>query len=130
MDSREDIIPISSRRVPRSPEPTAVASPARRGRRSGLAASAVGLTAVALIVGLAIGQWRGIDRLRALPSGTRAAAYGRAMKDIAVGCNPVPADSGPLLDHCRQQAQFVLIFPECAADCRRLVDPILPRARR
>ena len=82
------------------------------------------------MVGLAVGQWRGIDRLRALPAGVRADAYTRAMKDIEMVCNPPAAEDGPLAEHCRQQARFVVIFPECATDCRRLVEPLLPRARR
>jgi hypothetical protein len=83
-----------------------------------------------MVVVLAVAQWRAIDRLRGLPMGMRGEAYARAMLDIERVCNPPPTEEAPLGEHCRQQAQFVVVFPECASECRRLVDGLLPRARR
>ena len=94
------------------------------------AAWALGLAAFGTVVGLAVAQWWGIDRLRALPVGVRADAFARAMRDIEMVCNPPATEDGPLGEHCRQQARFVAIFPECASECWRLVDRLLPRARR
>jgi hypothetical protein len=128
--SNDDIIPISSRVRTRAPEPPAPAPPVPSKRRVPLAGVVGGTMFVALVIGMGIGHWQGLDRLRTLPEGVRAAAYRRAFNDVAETCSRPEADSGPMHEHCVEQAQFLIVFPECNADCRRLVDPILPRARR
>src|SRR3954462_7364323 len=87
VDSPQDIIPISSRRGPRPPGVTTPPACAAHRRLVPGTAWAVGLGALGMVVGLAVGQWRGIDCLRALPDGVRADAYARAMKDIQMVCN-------------------------------------------
>jgi hypothetical protein len=128
--SDDDIIPISSRLRGRPPEPPAPVAPVHSRRRVPLTAAIGGAAFVALVTGMGIGHWQGIDRLRALPDGVRTAAYRRALSDIAETCSRPEAENGPIREHCLEQAQFLIVFPECNGDCRRLVDPILPRARR
>jgi hypothetical protein len=35
-----------------------------------------------------------------------------------------------LFDHCRAQAEFIVRFPECDAECRALAAPFIPRPSR
>jgi hypothetical protein len=131
MSFGDDIIPISSRRPRlRAPVPAPASPPsAAEPRRIPILAVVVGAALAAMIAGMAIGQWRGVDRIRSLPDGVRAAAYARALGDIEQTCAP-PPENDPLRQHCREQAQYVTIFPECDATCRQLVEPLLPHARR
>lgn len=110
--------------------PTPPGVPSETRRRVPLLALISGCALAVMTVGLAVGQWRGVDRLRSLPDGVRGATYERALQDIEQICVPPDGLSGPLREHCLEQAQFVMIFPECGADCRRVVDPLLPHARR
>ena len=129
-----DIVPISSRRHPPTLVPhkgTLLDSTA--GRRASTARSLgpilfVGV--ITLIAGLAVGQWRSATSLRDIPEVVRVAQYRRALADAEETCTRPEAAEGPLRGHCVDQARFLILFPECDAHCRSVVEAILPRARR
>jgi hypothetical protein len=62
--------------------------------------------------------------LRRLPEAERSALYERTAKDLQQVCNSPPAALQP---YCDQQAEFLLSFPECDADCRALAGEQLSR---
>jgi hypothetical protein len=132
MRSSGDIIPLSSRRaVTVVPPPANETRPAAvRNRRGWWLAVAPTVAAATLLVGLAIGQWRSTASLQYVPASVRLAEYRRALADVEQTCARPEAGAGPLRSHCLDQAQFLILFPECDARCRGVVDAILPRARR
>jgi hypothetical protein len=83
-----------------------------------------------MILGVTIGQWRAVASLEHVPPAIRVAEYGRALADTEASCTRPEAADGPLRRHCLDQAQFLILFPECDARCRGLAESILPRARR
>ena len=62
--------------------------------------------------------------LRSLPEGERSALYERTAKNLRQVCNDPPV---ALQFYCNQQAEFLLNFPECDADCRALAGEQLSR---
>jgi hypothetical protein len=56
--------------------------------------------------------------IRALPDAERKALYQRTLADLESVCARPHASN--LDDHCRDQAEFILQFPECDAACGRL----------
>jgi hypothetical protein len=92
---------------------------------------------VAVVVGvltlvvIAVVHWSATEgSIRHLSAGERAEVYARSIEDLERSCTSGAAATGALRDHCRQQAEFVELFPECAASCQALARSILPQARR
>jgi cytochrome b pre-mRNA-processing protein 3 len=56
--------------------------------------------------------------IRALPADRRAALYRRTLEDLESVCGTSHASD--LDGHCREQARFILTFPECDEACTRL----------
>lgn len=65
--------------------------------------------------------------LARLPEPERRALYERTLHALTSTCQATPRSSG-LEDFCREQAQFVLRFPECDASCRALSQGLLAAA--
>lgn len=88
--------------------------------------------AVVLLFGLVamFSRSQTLSDIRALPRVDRAGVYQRDIDDIERSCTTAASKSGALRDHCVQQANFVVLFPECDARCQDLARSILPRARR
>jgi hypothetical protein len=51
-----------------------------------------------------------------LPLTERRALYERTLQTLRASCDAKRGDDG-LSDYCRQQADFILLFPECDAVC-------------
>jgi hypothetical protein len=100
---------------------------ARQARGLGLALAAG--TAI-LILGLVVGQWNRVTSLSHVPASIRADEYARALTDAEATCARPEAADGALRQHCLDEAQFLVLFPECDARCRGVVETILPHARR
>ncbi len=87
------------------------------------------LLLVALLLWTAAIAWRE-HRLKteilALPQPTRAALYGDTVDQLRGVCSAQPV----LREHCIHEAELVVKFPECDADCRALAAIFLERARR
>jgi hypothetical protein len=130
MDHGIDIIPISAYR--RAPPAGVRAQPARvetrKGGGFGLAiAAAAGLLFVASV---ALSRAQTVGSIAGLPPTERTAIYQRALDDAEAACAIPTARTGALADHCRSQAEFLILFPECDARCQRIAAAILPHARR
>ncbi len=91
--------------------------------------------ALILVTFIVVGGWfaligvrerRLTDAVRALPADVQQASYRRAYEDLATVCPGQPA----LADHCSDEAQFILRFPQCRADCRQLARRYFPLVRR
>lgn len=66
--------------------------------------------------------------LMALPAAERAALYERTRATLAGPCRTA---EGPVLtEHCRAQAELIVRFPECEAECRALAAHHMPRPTR
>ena len=136
MPGSGDIISLASRArlrrlSPVPPRPEAPRKPDERPRQ--LARAGVTLLAIAgamLIVGLAIGEWPTRTSLDRVPVSIRRVEYARSLEDAEQACTTFEARQGPLRQHCIDQAQFLLLFPECDAHCRGVAEDILPRVRR
>jgi hypothetical protein len=66
--------------------------------------------------------WSPASQARAihdLPGAERRALYERTLSTLRSPCNPAAGSDG-LRDYCRQQAEFIMGFPECGADCASL----------
>lgn len=98
----------------------------RRRERVGkvmLAASAVAL--LATIVWQAGSERRAISRL---PDEARRAVFSQTLEAFKELCRGPQRDD--LRSHCREQARFLALFPECGARCGDLAAPYLHRATR
>ncbi|HXI55479.1 MAG TPA: hypothetical protein VNO55_05440 [Polyangia bacterium] len=122
-----DIIPIASRRMSAT-RPAGERGSERRTAR-----------VVALLVGISIFVVVGLilmagERDRAsvghIETSQRAAIFERAHTDMLATCQLPEVAREPLRQHCLSQAGFVLLFPECDADCARAARALLPHARR
>jgi hypothetical protein len=100
---------------------------ARRARGYGLALLGAGAV---FIAAYAAGTWNQAAGLGNVPAAIRAVEYARALDDVEATCGKPEAAAGPLRRHCVDQAQFLILFPECDARCRGAADAILPRTRR
>jgi hypothetical protein len=134
MSGSGDIIPLWSRDrpAPASAQPLPVAADraaARVRRARGYSLMAVAAAAL-LVAGIAVGQWNRVTSLRHVPPSIRAVEYRRALQDAEETCARPESATGMLRQHCVDQAQFLILFPECDARCRGVVEAILPRARR
>ena len=92
-----------------------------------------------LIIGLVIGgvggtgllmQTRAQGAVARVVTDHREAIFARAHDDLLETCRLPEAAEGPIRDHCVATAGFVLLFPECDADCGRLARDLQPHARR
>ena len=85
------------------------------------------LVCAVILVLLAWWGWEGgapRRALRSVPETERSAVYERTAKNLQQVCNSPPAALQP---YCYQQAEFLLSFPECNADCRALAGEQLSR---
>ncbi len=108
-------------RVPSSPprasgRPRAVVVPSLAGR-------------VLLVALLLVGVWiavmaaheRRLTRvIHALPAPLQQEMYRRTYDELATVCSTQPG----LDDHCRDEADLLLRFPQCDADCRALAQRV------
>jgi hypothetical protein len=62
----------------------------------------------------------------AMPVATQQAAYRRAYADLSTMCAAQPQ----LDEHCRAQAEFILRFPQCDAECDVLARHYISTHRR
>jgi hypothetical protein len=69
------------------------------------------------------------DALEQLPSSERRALYERTLHTLESSCDPQRQPRG-LDDFCRDQADFVVQFPECDAACRTLAARHSPEPTR
>jgi hypothetical protein len=124
------ILPMPTRRPRGHGQPQNAEAPprARRQRRVGwlLAAFALAGT-VFYIVGAIHGN---TVALRRLPPSERSMLYRHAVEELETTCLEPAAAGGRLRDHCTQQANFILGFPDCDQRCRRAATIVLPHARR
>jgi len=92
------------------------------------------IVAIATIVGVSgVGfllETQSQREVSRLPVTDRGAIFRRASDELATTCRLPEAVDGPLREHCTSEASFVLLFPECDANCGRLARDILPHARR
>ncbi len=78
-----------------------------------------GLVVVALAA-FAILQQTGREReVRNLPASERAALYQRTLETLKTIC--ANASGSTLKEYCRNQAEFIGLFPECDESCRARV---------
>ncbi|HEY2904135.1 MAG TPA: hypothetical protein VGL59_26340 [Polyangia bacterium] len=70
------------------------------------------------------------EAVRALPPETRVKLLQHGLDELRSICRTPYATSGPVRDHCIQQASFVLLLPECGTACRNAAAAIVPRALR
>ena len=129
-----DIIPLWSRTRPPPasavPLPRVIDRESRRVKRARHYSLAIFGGASLLVVAYAAGTLNQAAGLRDVPAPIRAEEYGRALTDVEATCARPEAGSGALHKHCIDQAQFLILFPECDARCRAAADAILPRPRR
>ena len=126
-----DVISLASRRrvVVVAPPARAPARPAAR--PLGRPIYALGLGVCLLILALAAGtRSRSLADIRALSAGARARIFARALEDMKTTCADVAQIEGALRDHCRSQAEFLRLFPECDSGCQSVAAAALPHARR
>ncbi len=87
--------------------------------------------AVLLALALAAGsRSRTVVDIRALSAQERARIFGPALEDLKAACTDPIREDGALRDHCRAQAEFLTLFPECDRVCQSVAAGALPRARR
>jgi hypothetical protein len=104
----------------------------RPSRRGGGPLAVLAVFSMFLVVGLVgllmqVCVEHGIARLS--PS-ERAAIVARTQRDLRETCALPTAHDGALRDHCVEEANFVLLFPECDAACGSTARAVLPRARK
>lgn len=93
---------------------------------------------LALVVGLlaltaayvAGRQHSRLQEVRSLAPDERASIFARALDDVKTTCAAVDAADEVLREHCRDQAAFLVMFPECDAACESLAAAALPHAHR
>jgi cytochrome b pre-mRNA-processing protein 3 len=124
---RGDVISLASRRRPVAAAPVRAPAPATKRRPVAALAAGATLLVVVLAVGTRPGARADIGRLS---PGDRARIFGRALEDLRTACADPARLDGALRDHCRAQAEFVTLFPECDRVCQTIATALLPHARR
>lgn len=71
-------------------------------------------------------QHRLNSAVAAMPAAMRASEFRRAYQELSTTCATQPQ----LVDHCSAEAEFILRFPQCTADCARFARHFLPTGRR
>jgi len=84
----------------------------------------------ALLVFVVAGTWfwnRHLSQqeLLALPSQQRHALYVHTLETLETVCSH--AQGPDLSEYCREQAQFIVRFPECGANCQATCRRLAPR---
>jgi hypothetical protein len=79
---------------------------------------------------IAIAQNRKQEAVRDLPPEARAQIFRQDLSELRSICLEGYAARGALHDHCIEEAQFVLLFPECDPGCRATASAVLPHAHR
>lgn len=127
MSHVDDVIPIASRRhaSPVVAGPDRVA-PSRRNRRW----IALFIASVLAAGGLFVLAQDRVGQIARLSPAHRAVIFARAREDMFETCTLPEADTGPLREHCLNQAVFVVQFPECNGACQQAARALLPRATR
>jgi hypothetical protein len=76
--------------------------------------------AVVVLAALAI-YWQGEPEreVRSMPAAERRALYQRTLETLQNTC--ARAQGPTVREHCREQATFIELFPECNNPCRDLV---------
>lgn len=99
----------------------AIATPSQRERsnRRPLTVLAVGLTAVAAGTLWYLTESAERSAITELPAVERKALYARTLNTLKSSCSARNKPRG-LDDFCREQAAFIVQFPECDAACRRV----------
>src|SRR5450432_1319388 len=105
-----DIIPISSRK-PRTASVGADASLEARTRRPAWIVLSVIVSLMMLGAALSFAESRPRASIAHLSMSNRASIFRRAYDDLRETCVLPEATSGPVQDHCRSAASFVLLFP-------------------
>jgi hypothetical protein len=84
-----------------------------------------------LIVAIVAHDWvQNVGSIRSLPPAERARLYERSLGETEAACTTPGARAGALHDHCRGQAELLVLFPECDGRCQKLAEAILPHQRR
>jgi hypothetical protein len=125
-----EIIPVSSYRrpLPAGPRTHVAFLEERKGAGWGGALLAGWML---LIVVIAAHDWvRNVESIRGLRPAERAQIFERALADAEATCTTPEARAGALHEHCRGQAERLVLFPECDGRCQRVAAAILPHARR
>jgi hypothetical protein len=93
----------------------------------------VGLLSFCVVAVFALLIWvhqrEGERQVREMPQDARLTLYTQVLAQVQ-SCRDVSATTGPLRDHCTDQARFVLLFPECVGSCQRAAYDVLPHAHR
>ena len=93
------------------------------------------LAALLLITFAVVGGWlaliawheRQLTRaVRSLPPDVQEATYRRSYEELATTCATQPT----LADHCSDEAEFILRFPQCRSDCEQLARRYSPTVRK
>ena len=92
-------------------------------RRSRASRRLIAYPAIVLVVGAAVLFFLWIQQseeraVHELPAAERRALYRHTLGDLRTVCAATHASD--LDAHCREQARFILYFPECDGDCERL----------
>jgi hypothetical protein len=122
-----DVISLASRRRLSMASPAPV--PLEPVRRRPILALTIGAISLVLAI-VAGGRSRSLAEIRALSSGDRARMFQRALDDMKTTCAGPERLDGALRDHCRAQAEFLMLFPECDRACQTMAATSLPHARR
>ena len=78
----------------------------------------------ALVIGALVAlfihrQTESVREVRSMPTAERRALYQRTLEILNSACAGAP---GPTVEaYCRNQAEFIGLFPECDPDCRARV---------
>jgi cytochrome b pre-mRNA-processing protein 3 len=84
-----------------------------------------------LLLSIAVWVWFRRAETRAvsqLPRAERRAVYARQLENLRVLCARPRDDI--LSERCRQQAEFILAFPECDTACQEIANRILQQPTR
>ena len=102
------------------------ASPGSRSR-----AVALGVLALVLIaLSLLLQHWEKKKQraVQDLPAAQRQSLYLRTLQNFQTVCTPFP--KAELKEHCQQDAEFLMLFPECDGACKSLVADLLRKPTR
>jgi len=112
------------------PAEAGIAPPAQHRWRSRLIPVLAVLAVVLFGLVVAITQNRKQETVRDLPPEARAQIFRQSLTEVRSICLESYATRGALHDHCIEEAQFVLLFPECDPGCRATASAVLPHVHR
>lgn len=108
------------------PESSPIRPPLSRSSRLAALLASLFVLICAWLVLIALRERSATQAVRALPESVQAATYRRAYEELATACATEPG----LADHCTDEAQFILRFPQCTADCQQLARRYFPVVRK